>query len=218
MLATTLGLSATGTTDSLVYPPVAGTPSPSAEATAAPSPTAAPSLPPPTVEPTSEPSSPPTTTRAATPPAPPSISVVLRPDGLGFTAGGSSSSSLAFGSDARTVRAAVDRALGSGGEFETPDCGPQSSTVQYEGIFLLLQDGDFIGWRTGSPGLTTADGIGVGSTLADLRAAFAEVSVTESTIGPEWTTGEGGLSGTLEGTEETSLVNSVGGGTQCIFR
>ena len=211
-LVATLALSVTGSTQSLVPPPVAGTPTPSVEPSPEPPPPVRPTAPP------VQPSATATTTGEPEAAAPQEVSVVLRPDGLGFTDGGPSSSSLAFGTDEETVRAAVDRALGAGGELETPDCGPDASTVQYEGLFLLLQGGDFIGWRTGSPGLTTGDGIGVGSTLADLRASFAEVTVTESTIGVEWSTGDGGLSGTLEGTDETSRVNSMGGGSQCIFR
>lgn len=202
-------------------------PEPFASTSTAPSPAPTPE-PDPTTEPTGAPSpaaptapSPGATGTPAAPPVsaePAATRVVLRPDGLGFTDGGSSSSSLAFGAAAETVTAAVDRALGDGGEFETPDCGPGTSTVQYETLFLRLQDGRFIGWGTGSPGLTTGDGIGVGSTLADLRASFAQVTVTESTVGTEWTTGEGSVYGFLDGTAETSRVNSLSGGTTCVFR
>lgn len=208
-LTATLALGAASSTESLVPPRVAGTPSPLTEP------------PSPPVQSTAPPAQPsPTSLTAEEPetPAPEERSVILRPDGLGFTGGGSSSASVPFGTDGDTVRAAMDRALGGGGELATPDCGPDASTIQYEGIFLLLQGGEFIGWRTGSPGLTTGDGIGVGSTLADLRASFAAVTVTEGTVGVEWSTGEGGLSGTLEGTDDTSRVNSMGGGAQCIFR
>ncbi len=186
----------------------------------------------PTAEPTTEPTGAPSPVAPTTPspgatgtPAAPPVSaqpetirVVLRPDGLGFTDGGSSSSSLAFGSDAATVKDVLDRAFGAGGEFETPDCGPGTSTVQYELLFLRVQDGRFVGWTTGSPGLTTGDGVGVGSTLAELRDSFAQVTVTESTVGTEWTTGEGGVYGFLDGTAETSRVNSLSGGTTCVFR
>ena len=129
----------------------------------------------------------------------------------------SSTSVLPLGTDAATVRAATDRALGEGGERPTPDCGPDSSTVQHERLFLLLQGGEFVGWTTGSPGLTTGGGIGVGSTLADLRAALPGVTVTEGTLGPEWST-EGGLAGFLDGTDESSLVNSVAAGVRCLAR
>ena len=190
-----------------------------------------PAGPPPTSSPAPTPSSPEPST-GATSPAPPEAPssapvpsteapaaplVVLRPDGLGFAAG-SASSSLAFGVDGATVRAAVDRALGAGGELATPDCGEGSSSVQYEGLFLLLQDGTFVGWTTGSPGLTTGDGVGVGTSLADLRAALPALELSEGTVGVEFSTAEGGLAGFLDGDDDSSRVTSLGAGTRCVAR
>ena len=170
-----------------------------------PSPTAVPS--PSATEPVAEPSPPP-----AQPPG-----VVLRADGLGFTGGGSPTSVLPFGTDAATVRAATDRALLEGGESATPDCGAGSSIVQHENLFLRLQDGEFVGWVTGTPGLTTAEGIGVGSTLEELRAALSGVTVREDTLGPEWST-PSGLAGFLDGTADTSVVNGMRAGVACLAR
>ena len=180
---------------------------PSPSTGAAPTPTAAPS-PAPTGPAPGLPSPSPATT----------VRVVLRPDGLGLSDGGSSTSVLSFGTDAATVRAAVDRALGGGGERPTPDCGAGSSTVQHETLFLQLQNGEFVGWSTGTPGLTTGDGIEVGSTLAELRAAIPGVTVTEATLGPEWSSGEGGLAGFLDGTDAGSVVNSMAAGVRCLAR
>ena len=218
--------------DRLVVP--ADRPTPTAPATAPvdPSPEVAPSAQP-TAEPSPQPSAPATpgpgpsappsagATRTPEPAGPPPagpVQVVLRPDGLGLTDGGSGSSSLAFGTDAASVRAVLDRALGAGGERPTPDCGPGSSTVQHENLFLLLQDGRFVGWVTGSPGLTTGDGLGVGSTLADLQASFGRLEITEDTVGVEWNTGEGGLVGFLDGRAPTSVVTSMAAGVRCIAR
>lgn len=143
--------------------------------------------------------------------------VVLRPDGLSFP-DGSSTSALTFGSAASTVRDALDRRLGAGGEAATPDCGPEASVVQYDGgLFLRLQGGRFVGWTSGSPGLSTADGIGVGSTLAELRAALPDITVSDGSLGPEWST-ESGLAGFLDGTEDSSRVNSIGAGDRCLAR
>lgn len=144
--------------------------------------------------------------------------VVLRPDGLGFTDGGSSSSSLPFGTGAATVRAATDRALLAGGLIPTPDCGPGSTTVQHEGLFLQLRDDAFVGWSTGSPGLTTGDGIGVGSTLADLSTSFGALSVSATTLGVEGTTGAGGVAGFLDGTSSDSVVIGMAAGDRCLAR
>jgi hypothetical protein len=204
--AAVLVLGTAGPADDRLVPATPPTTSPTPSPSALPGPSASPSSGPTTAG-TGAPSQEPTTP----------VRVVLRPDGLGFTGGGSSTSTLPFGTDAATVRAAVDRALGAGGEMATPDCGPRSSTVQYEGLFLRLQDGELVGWTTGSPGLTTGDGTGVGSTLAELRDAQPGVGVTEGTLGPEWST-EGGLAGFLDGTSDDSLVNSMGAGDQCLAR
>ena len=72
---------------------------------------------------------------------------------------------------------------------------------------------------TGSPGITTGDGIGVGSTLAELRASFPDLEVTEGSLGPERTTArEGGPAGFLDGTAESSRVNSTRAGISCLAR
>lgn len=221
--------------DRLVVPAVTptATPSPSPATTPAPAPSTAASpeasaVPDGSAAPTADPSpggtTPPAPTNGPTTPVAPSaeppvtLRVVLRPDGLGFTDGGSSTSALPFGTDAATVRTAVDRALLPGSERPTPDCGVGSSTVQHEDLFLLLQDGEFVGWVSGSPGLTTGDGIGVGTTLAELRDALPAVAVTEGTLGPEWSTVEGGLAGFLDGTSDSSVVNSIAAGVRCLAR
>lgn len=201
--------------------------SPSPSPSPSPAPTSAPSAEPPPgpsgspspANPTSPSPSPGATGVSPATQAPAPVSVVLRPDGLGFTDGGSSSSSLAFGSDADDVRAAVDRALGEGGDRATPDCGADVVTRQYDGLFLLLDGDRFVGWVTGTPGLTTGDGIGVGATLADLRAAYPDLSVTEGTLGVEWSTaGDGGVFGFLDGAQEPSQVTNVLAGQACLAR
>ena len=110
---------------------------------------------------------------------------------------------------------------GGGGETASPDCGADVSTRQYEGLFLLLDGDRFVGWVTGTPGLTTGDGIGVGVgvTLADLRAAYPDSTVTEGTLGVEWATaGDGGVFGFLDGAQATSLVINVLAGQACLAR
>ena len=108
---------------------------------------------------------------------------------------------------------------GGGGETASPDCGADGSTRQYEGLFLLLDGDRFVGWVTGSPGLTTGDGIGVGATLADLRAAYPDLTVSEGTLGVEWSTaGDGGVFGFLDGAQETSRVINVLAGQACLAR
>lgn len=68
--------------------------------------------------------------------------------------------------------------------------------------------------------LTTSEGIGVGSTVSDLEAAYADTFVIDSTI-PRGITfsvtapGPGLLSGTLSSSSPDGQVTSLGGGFGC---
>jgi hypothetical protein len=42
--------------------------------------------------------------------------------------------------------------------------------------------------------------------------------VSEGTLGPEWSTVEGGLAGFLDGTSDSSVVNSIAAGVRCLAR
>ena len=146
--------------------------------------------------------------------------IVLEGDGLGFLTGASSIRHLPFGeTDAGTIATAVERSLGPGVPTPQPDCGPTVVAVRYGDLTVTLEDGAFAGWsEDGAPGgLTTADGLGVGSTLADLRASRTDVTVSEDTVGPEFGVADG-LSGSLDGTSDASTVTRIAAGFTCIFR
>ncbi len=82
----------------------------------------------------------------------------------------------------------------------------------------MLEDGRFAGWSLNGPlpALTTADGLGPGTTLAELRDAVTPLEVAETTLGTEWTSPS--LSGLLDGPSEDSRVTSVWAGRTCIAR
>ena len=146
--------------------------------------------------------------------------IVLEGDGLGFLTGEASIRHLPFGeTDAATIATAVERSLGPGESTPQPDCGPTVVAVRYRDLTVTLEDGAFAGWsEDGAPGgLTTADGLGVGSTLADLRASRTDVTVSEDTVGPEFGVADG-LSGSLDGTSDASTVTRIAAGFTCIFR
>lgn len=244
--AASLFLGGTGTEDGqLVGPatgptpspsvPVSPSPSPSPSLSLSPSPATSPSAAPPvspspvdvlpspsTVPPLPGTGASPDVSPPSSPSPSPSavrIVVVLRPDGLGFSDGGSSTSALAFGSDASTVARAVARALGPGRTSPTPDCGTGRSAVEHRGLQLQVEDGAFVGWVATGPGPVTGDGLHVGSTLADLRASITGLSVTTGTLGAEFSTTEGGYAGFLDGTSATSRVTNLGAGFRgCIAR
>lgn len=147
--------------------------------------------------------------------------VVLQSDGLGFVTGAASIRQMPFiSTDAATIRRAVTRALGPGTATPVPDCGPGRVSLQFGPLSLLVAGNRFVGWsdrHTTGRTLKTADGIGAGSTLADLRASFATVRLSRGSIGEEWTT-QGGLGGTLDGSTGSSRVTFVAAGERCTYR
>lgn len=151
------------------------------------------------------------------------LEVVLLPDGLevGVDA---EATRLTFGqTPADEVTQALQQALGSPGEAtDLPDCGQgPRSAVQVDGLSVLFDGDAFVGWTdAGSPerNSLTPEGLGIQSTLADLRSAMPGLTVERSTLGVEWSAGEGGLSGLLDGTQPTSRVTTLSAGETCVFR
>ena len=187
-------------------PPPPPPPSPAASPSPRPvTPSAGPTAGPPPVTPTTGPT--------AGPPVASSARVVLQGEGLGL-ASGSSTRLLGFADTAATtVRAALDQALGDSTE-NANDCG--AVVVQYDGLVVALRGEAFVGWsvpQTG--GLRTADGLGTGTTLAELRAARADVELRQG-LGTEWSSGA--LAGFLDGTADTSQVTGLYAGDVCLAR
>ncbi|HEV2070934.1 MAG TPA: hypothetical protein VGR26_14185 [Acidimicrobiales bacterium] len=158
---------------------------------------------------------PPTSAPPTTVPVP--AQVVLAPDGLGI---------VAFGDDGETVLAALagvlgppvdDRPLGS-----CPS-GEADRLVQFAELAVLLGGGRFVAWDVGPasgtlPSLATAEGIGVGSSVAELRAAYGERLRLDpdDPFGPVFevtTPSPGRLGGTLTGTGPADPVATLSGGT-----
>ena len=160
-----------------------------------------------------------TTTPTALPSAPPTP-VVLEPDGLGLLVGPAAIRHLTF-ADATADQ--VTAALGSGTTTPSPDCGAGLRTFSSGGLSVLLEGSRFLGWTyqapTGGAAATarTGDGIGLGSTLAELRAARPRVTVSTATLGPEFVE-PGGLSGLLTGTSGSGTVTLLRAGQTCSFR
>ncbi len=177
---------------------------PDPTSTTAPAPTS-------TTVPPSTTSAPPVTT------APAPAEVVLAPEGLGIAA---------FGDEAEAVLAALagvlgppvdDRPLGS-----CPS-GEADRLVQFGQLAVLFGGGRFVAWDAGPPSgalppLTTAEGIGVGSSVAELRGAYGQRLQLDpdDPFGPVFeitTPPPGRLAGTLTGTGPSDTVASLSGGT-----
>lgn len=145
--------------------------------------------------------------------------IVLAPDGLNLT-GGAAPKRLAFGSPRAGVLADVGAVLGGpaeqGVQEECP-AGPLHHALYGAGLQLVFQDSAFVGWaaRQGSA-FRTAAGIGPGSTLAQLKAAYPAATVQETSLGSEFAAGD--LYGVVANASGAGEVQILFAGTNCIFR
>jgi hypothetical protein len=167
---------------------------------------------------TDTPSAPATSATAA--PAADAPVLVLEVDGLGV-ATGASIRHLPFGTDKTTIRTLLTNTVGAPKATDQPECGQGPRTqLDRQGFSALFDGTKFVGWTDsgkGSSKLTTADGIGVGSTLAAVRSSQADITVTTGSLGPEFTS-PGGLGGILDGTGANAKVTVLYAGESCFFR
>jgi hypothetical protein len=164
------------------------------------------------------PAAPPTPVAAATP----KPLLNLTSEGLALVDPDSGSSRpLAFGLDQAVVRQAMAATRGAPtGQGTNPECGAGAlDFAEYAGgLTLWFQDGKFAGWALGgdgAPDLRTAAGLGIGSTRAELEAAYA-ATVAETTLGQEFQAGD--LFGVLASAAPDARVESLWAGTSCVFR
>ena len=147
-------------------------------------------------------------------------SVVLAPDGLTLTGGAGGPKRIVFGGAQAGVLADVGAALGQpteqGAQEECPG-GPLYQALYAAGLQLSFQDDAFVGWsaREGST-FRTAQGIGPGSTVGELKAAYPAATVQESSLGHEFAAGE--LYGVVTAPSDAGKVEIMFAGTNCIFR
>ncbi len=146
--------------------------------------------------------------------------LVLRGDGLGLFEGDVEVQALPFGTPADAVRQVLEDTLGPTTPAELPDClgGPRSA-VLVEGFTALLDLGVFVGWRDSGAdaGLTTAEGLGVGSRLDELQSVLPDVQVGPGVAGVVWTSATG-LVGELSDPGPDAAVTAIAGGQSCAPR
>lgn len=146
--------------------------------------------------------------------------LALEGEGLrAFTAQGSARA-LSFGMSQDMVLTAVSTLLDTGTPTVTTNAecgaGPTQFAEYPNGLQLAFQDDRFAGWFLDAPGLTTADGVGVGTRRADLQSAREIEIVPDSTLGVEFTSGD--LGGFLSSEGPDGTVESLYAGLTCFFR
>ena len=163
-----------------------------------------------------------TPSEAAAPvtPAQQTSGLVIEGEGLRVFDAEGAARALPFGTPQESVITAVN--IASGGpapdQSTNEECGqgPVQFAQYANGLQLLFQEGEFKGWFLRSQGLTTADGIGVGTTRADLNAARTVEIQTDSTLGVEFTAGD--LGGFLTAADGSGTIESLYAGDTCFFR
>ncbi len=229
LVALTLGACAADTTaERAVNPAPSAPPSTTVAPTTIPPTTVAPETTPPTAPPTvvTEPPTTPATTVTIASPA----SLFLRPGGLG---------DLPFGVAADPAIAQLSAILGpptadSGwvAAFDSPFgvCpGDEVRGVTWDGLLTLFADETLIvsgqrhlfhyvyGPDAKPSGLVTDSGIGLGSTVAAIRAAHPDAAVFDDELlgTAAFAIGTAGLGGTLTDTSDAGIVTTITGGEGC---
>jgi hypothetical protein len=154
----------------------------------------------------------PATTPAA-PVAPTAQTIPIIVSGASVTIG---KAIFPIGAPRDLVLAAATEAGGapkSTGPFAECGAGPMDHADWTNGLQLLFQEDRLAGWQTQTPAISTDKGIHVGSTLAELQAAYPGVALEDSTIG--WTFASGELMGLLG--EDKVAVQRINVGVTCDF-
>ncbi|MBD2234359.1 hypothetical protein [Phormidium tenue] len=133
-----------------------------------------------------------------------------------------STTALAFASDMDSTLDAVTQVLGEPEETgENSECpsGPLTIATWSNGLALNAADDTFVGWAV-QPGdddtaLTTAAGVGIGSTRQELEEAYT-VELLDSSLGVEFSAGD--LFGLLTSPEPTGTITNLWAGVACNFR
>lgn len=166
---------------------------------------------------TAEPAAPATPAAAAA-----SGAVALDQEGLRLVSETGSTRLVAFDVPTADAVAALSSVLGNPADRSTnSECGagPTEFVSWPNDLDAMFLEGKFVGWSVGSRSdgkVTTMDGIGVGSTRQQLTESFGDLKVEESTLGIEFNAGV--ISGILDKDGPAGKVETIWGGTSCVFR
>ncbi len=162
-----------------------------------------------------------TTAPAVAPTA--SVALNLAPGGLTLIDMNSGRSvQQEFGIGRKDLLARVEAVLGKPTRTgANGECGEGAmELVGYDALTLLFQQNKFVGWFLdgAKPKLTTGTGAGIGSTRMQMADGLAISDVPDSSLGREFSTESGSLSGLLDGEGDGAKVTALWSGQACIFR
>lgn len=145
------------------------------------------------------------------------VALALEGEGLRFfDIQTGSASPIPFGTPAELTLSAL--AATAGGEIAeegaSAECGNQYARLA-NGLTIWLRQDKFVGWSLREPPLTTAGGIGIGSTRAELESVY-DARIVESSLGVEFSAG--GLAGVLASDSPDARVQNLWAGETCIAR
>jgi len=157
---------------------------------------------------------------ATTPAALAEGGLAIEGEGLRIFDASGAARALPFETPQATVIAAVTASAGGMAPEQSTNAecgaGPTQFAQYSSGLNLLFQDEKFAGWFLDEPGLTTVDGLGVGTTRAALDAARTVSLTPDSTLGIEFSAGD--LGGFLTADGAAGAVESLHAGLTCFFR
>jgi hypothetical protein len=125
---------------------------------------------------------------------------------------------LPFGTSYEETRRTISSVLGSEPmeEGSSPECQMQFASWR-GGVSTWFIEERLVGWsiRSSEAGISTANGVGVGSTRSELEASYV-ARLFPSSLGAEFSTG--GIMGLLESFAPEARVVHLWGGQACIAR
>jgi hypothetical protein len=147
--------------------------------------------------------------------------LAIEGEGLRLFSPSGSAREIPFGSPQETTIGVV---VGFYGAQEAPEvttnaecgAGPTQFATFSNGLQLLFQNDQFQGWFVDKAGVTTVDGMGVGSTRASIEDSRTIEMQEDSTLGAEFSSGD--LGGFLTDATPQGAVTGLYAGLTCFFR
>lgn len=160
------------------------------------------------------------TTPVEAPPVQGAGELALEGEGLRIFDSQGAARAIPFGTAQATVIAAVAASTSRPAPAVTTNeecgAGPIQFVEFHNGLQLLFQNNTFQGWFMDEPGLTTTDGMGVGSTRASVEGTRTIEMIPDSTLEGEFSSGD--LGGFLSAATPQGTVTSLYAGLTCFFR